>query len=57
MCVPVHHVFPELSTPLYLMVQQADVNRLFLQSMLSRGPTPEKLAQTIWKKCVEAVNG
>lgn len=24
--------------------------------MLSRGPVPEKLAQTIWKKCVEAVN-
>ncbi|KAL9715077.1 hypothetical protein Ac2012v2_001736 [Leucoagaricus gongylophorus] len=38
------------------MVQQTDVNRLFLQSMLSRGPVPEKLAQTIWKKCVEAVN-
>jgi len=54
MCVP---VFPEVSTPLHLMVQQADVNRLFLQSMLSRGPIPEKLAQTIWKKCVEAVNG
>ncbi|KAF5357780.1 hypothetical protein D9756_001638 [Leucocoprinus leucothites] len=38
------------------MVQQADVNRLFLQSMLSRGSVPEKLARTIWKKCVEAVN-
>ncbi|KXN85456.1 hypothetical protein AN958_11260 [Leucoagaricus sp. SymC.cos] len=38
------------------MPQQADAYRLFIQSMLSRGAVPEKLARTIWKKCAEAVN-
>lgn len=39
------------------MVNERDVNKLFLQSMLSRGAVPESLARKIWQKCVEAVNG
>jgi hypothetical protein len=39
------------------MPQQADVSRLFLQAMLSRGAVTETLARTIWKKCIDTVNG
>ncbi|KAF9453211.1 hypothetical protein P691DRAFT_695193, partial [Macrolepiota fuliginosa MF-IS2] len=38
------------------MVSDTDVNKLFLQAMLSRGVVPEKLARKIWQKCIEAVN-
>lgn len=39
------------------MVHDRDVHRLFLQSMLSRGAVPDKLARKIWQKSIEAVNG
>jgi hypothetical protein len=35
----------------------ADVQRLFLQAMLSRRAVPGPLAKLIWKKCIEAVRG
>ncbi|KAL6309242.1 Nse1 non-SMC component of SMC5-6 complex-domain-containing protein [Sparassis latifolia] len=37
------------------MVSSNDVQRLFLQSMLSRRIISQKLALKIWEKCVEAV--
>jgi len=37
------------------MVSSADVERLFLQSVLSRGVMSFKLAQVLWEKCVDAV--
>ncbi|KAJ4488115.1 Nse1 non-SMC component of SMC5-6 complex-domain-containing protein [Lentinula aciculospora] len=39
------------------MAQASDVQRLFLQAILSRGVLSESLAQVLWKKCVEAVKG
>ncbi|RDB21203.1 Non-structural maintenance of chromosomes element 1 [Hypsizygus marmoreus] len=37
------------------MVSSDDVQRLFLQAILSRGILSGKLAQTLWEKCVQAV--
>jgi non-structural maintenance of chromosomes element 1 len=39
------------------MVSSADVQRLFLQAIFSRGILSEKLAQALWKKCIDAVKG
>ncbi|KAF8078023.1 hypothetical protein FPV67DRAFT_1557445 [Lyophyllum atratum] len=39
------------------MVSSADVQRLFLQAIFSRGVLSEKLAQTLWEKSVAAVKG
>jgi len=39
------------------MVSSNDVQRLFLQAIFSRGFLSEKLAMTLWTKCVEAVKG
>ncbi|KAF4579090.1 CDP-diacylglycerol-serine O-phosphatidyltransferase [Pleurotus pulmonarius] len=38
------------------MVSAGDVQRLFLQAVLSRGALSVTLAQAIWAKCVDAVN-
>ncbi|KAE9399308.1 hypothetical protein BT96DRAFT_920250 [Gymnopus androsaceus JB14] len=38
-----------------VQVSPGDVQRLFLQAVLSRGILSENLAKVIWKKCVEAV--
>ncbi|KAF9069917.1 Nse1 non-SMC component of SMC5-6 complex-domain-containing protein [Rhodocollybia butyracea] len=38
-----------------MVVKSDDVQRLFLQSVLSRGILSESLAKVIWKKCAEAV--
>ncbi|KAG7092331.1 hypothetical protein E1B28_008692 [Marasmius oreades] len=37
-------------------VSIGDVQRLFLQAMLSRGVLSEKLAKAIWLQCINAVN-
>lgn len=39
------------------MVSSNDVSRLFLQAVLSRGMLSEKLAMTLWAKCIDAVKG
>jgi hypothetical protein len=39
------------------MVSKSDVRRLFLQAVLSRRVIPEKLAKTLWTKCIEAAKG
>lgn len=39
------------------MVSASDVDRLFLQAVLSRGVMSSKLAQLLWEKSIEAVNG
>ena len=39
------------------MVSSNDVQRLFLQAVFSRGFLSEKLAMTLWTKCIEAVKG
>jgi hypothetical protein len=46
------HVFPSNK-----MVSSNDVQRLFLQAIFSRGVLSEKLAMTLWTKCIEAVKG
>lgn len=38
-------------------VSAADVDRLFLQAVLSRGLLSAKLAQSLWEKSIDAVNG
>ena len=38
-------------------VSAADVDRLFLQAILSRGVLSTKLAQALWEKSIDAVNG
>ena len=38
------------------MVSTSDVDRLFLQAVLSRGVMSSKLAQLLWEKSIEAVN-
>ncbi|PPQ86853.1 hypothetical protein CVT25_012572 [Psilocybe cyanescens] len=38
------------------MVSSGDVDRLFLQAILSRGVMSSQLAQVIWGKCIKAVN-
>ncbi|KJA27517.1 hypothetical protein HYPSUDRAFT_130943 [Hypholoma sublateritium FD-334 SS-4] len=38
------------------MVSASDVDRLFLQAVLSRGVMSSKLAQLLWEKSIEAVN-
>ena len=38
-------------------VSAADVDRLFLQAVLSRGLLSATLAQSLWEKCIDAVNG
>jgi hypothetical protein len=38
-------------------VSAADVDRLFLQAVLSRGLLSGSLAQTLWEKSIDAVNG
>ena len=38
-------------------VSAADVDRLFLQAVLSRGLLSTKLAQSLWEKSIDAVNG
>jgi hypothetical protein len=38
------------------MVSSLDVQRLFLQSAISRRVLSAELAKVIWKQCVEAVN-
>ena len=38
-------------------VSTADVDRLFLQAVLSRGLLSTKLAQSLWEKSIDAVNG
>jgi hypothetical protein len=37
-------------------VSSSDVQRLYLQAILSRGLVSEALAKLLWKKCIEAVN-
>jgi len=37
------------------MVSSADVQRLFLQAVFSRGILSENLAQVLWKKCIDTV--
>ncbi|KAF8231304.1 hypothetical protein L208DRAFT_72990 [Tricholoma matsutake] len=37
------------------MVSSADVQRLFLQGIFSRGILSERLAQALWRKCIDAV--
>lgn len=39
------------------MVSSADVQRLFLQAILSRRILSQKLAAKIWEKCIDAVKG
>ena len=39
------------------MVSSADVQRLFLQAVFSRGILSENLAQALWRKCIDAVKG
>jgi len=39
------------------MVSPLDVQRLFLQSVISRRVLSADLAKVLWKQCVEAVNG
>ena len=39
------------------MVSSLDVQRLFLQSAISRRVLSAELAKVIWKQCVEAVKG
>ena len=39
------------------MVSSLDVQRLFLQSAISRRVLSADLAVVIWKQCVEAVKG
>ena len=41
----------------YTMVSSNDVQKLFLQAILSRKIVSQKLALKIWEKCVEAVTG
>ena len=38
-------------------VSAADVERLFLQAVISRGLLSAKLAQSLWEKSIDAVNG
>ncbi|KAF9483921.1 hypothetical protein BDN70DRAFT_873327 [Pholiota conissans] len=38
------------------MISPADVERLFLQAVLSRGVMSAKLAQLLWEKSIDAVN-
>ena len=38
-------------------VSAADVDRLFLQAVLSRGLLSSTLAQSLWEKSIDAVNG
>jgi hypothetical protein len=38
-------------------VSAADADRLFLQAVLSRGLLSTKLAQSLWEKSIDAVNG
>ena len=38
-------------------VSAADVDRLFLQAVLSRGLLSATLAQSLWEKSIDAVNG
>lgn len=45
------------SSNITIMVSSNDVQRLFLQSILSRGFLSEKLAMTLWTKSIEAVKG
>ena len=46
-------VFQALTMP----VSAADVERLFLQAVISRGLLSAKLAQSLWEKSIDAVNG
>ncbi|KAJ8473266.1 hypothetical protein ONZ45_g16353 [Pleurotus djamor] len=39
------------------MVSQSDVQRLFLQALISRRVISVNLAQTLWAKCIDAVRG
>ncbi len=39
------------------MVSSLDVQRLFIQSAISRKVLSVELAKVIWKQCVEAVKG
>ena len=39
------------------MVSENDVQRLFLQAIISRRVVSKKLAQILWEKCVDAVKG
>ncbi|KAI0302104.1 hypothetical protein BC826DRAFT_987272 [Russula brevipes] len=39
------------------MVTSLDVQRLFLQSIISRRVLSADLAKVLWKQCVEAVRG
>ena len=39
------------------MVNSSDVQRLYLQAILSRGLVSEALAKLLWKKCLDAVSG
>jgi hypothetical protein len=43
--------------PLTLMVSSNDVQRLFLQAILSRKIVTSTLAHLLHAKCVQAVNG
>lgn len=39
------------------MINTSDVQRLYLQAILSRGLVSEPLAKLLWKKCIDAVSG
>ena len=43
--------------PRVMSASPHDVERLFLQAVLSRGALSAKLAQTLWEKSIDIVNG
>lgn len=47
-------VFP---SPFIMPISESDVEKLFLQAVLSRGIVSTKLAKILWKKSREAVKG
>ncbi|KAF8654195.1 hypothetical protein AX16_003723 [Volvariella volvacea WC 439] len=44
-----------VTLPFQMVVKTQDVQRLFLQAVLSRGMLSGELAQLLWKKCIHAV--
>jgi hypothetical protein len=49
--------FPFLSSLQSAMVSSLDVQRLFLQSVISRRVLSADLAKVLWEQCVQAVKG
>jgi hypothetical protein len=56
-CYYIRDAFAPRVLPPNIMVSSNDVQRLFLQAIFSRGFLSEKLAMTLWTKCVETVKG